>query len=131
MSAPSTPCTPPPGHWPSAATRCSRSRSRRRAGSVSALADRRDHRRRPRPAPPPPRPHHMINKHGKLLLGMVRCALLSITPRILLARTRSCPFPDSSRLRFASSLRCLKLEQHNDLPLQGPSWRYGVSAGRV
>src|SRR4051812_42323055 len=36
MSAPSTPCTPPPGHWPSAATRCSRSRSRRCAGSVSA-----------------------------------------------------------------------------------------------
>src|SRR3954468_14217383 len=36
MSAPSTPCTPPPGHWPSAATRCSRSRSRRCVGSVSA-----------------------------------------------------------------------------------------------
>src|SRR3954468_23017521 len=36
MSAPSTPCTPPPGHWPNAATRCSRSRSRRCAGSVSA-----------------------------------------------------------------------------------------------
>src|SRR3954451_17312475 len=36
MSAPSTPCTPPPGHWPSAATRCSRSHSRRCAGSVSA-----------------------------------------------------------------------------------------------
>src|SRR4051812_14704558 len=36
MSAPSTPCTPPPGHWPNAATRCSRPRSRRCAGSVSA-----------------------------------------------------------------------------------------------
>src|SRR3954465_15011350 len=36
MSAPSTPCTPPPGHWPSAATRCSRSRSRPCVGSVSA-----------------------------------------------------------------------------------------------
>src|SRR3954463_1072918 len=36
MSAPSTLCTPPPGHWPSAATRCSRSRSRRCAGSASA-----------------------------------------------------------------------------------------------
>src|SRR3954447_58453 len=73
MSAPSTLCMRPPGHW----------RARQRAaqdhlqgaapGQSLPLADRRDHRRRPRPAPPPPRPHHMINKHGKLLLGMVQC----------------------------------------------------------
>src|SRR3954449_6963462 len=50
-------------------------------GQSLPLADRRDHRRRSRPAPPPPRPHHMINKHGKLLLGMVHWLLLGASFR--------------------------------------------------
>src|SRR4051795_2856416 len=97
MSAPSTPCTPPPGHWPNAATRCSRPPSRRCAGSASAPGG-------SARSPPPPSscsttstaaPHDQQAREAVTGNGSVAAASTNADLSLQLARKR--PGPDLRR----------------------------------